>query len=66
MGGSKWAKRTTGITAGKPGLYGIKVMKSPFNDKKQMIVVAGDDDNGVLYESLISKTNTSPKQGHSY
>jgi alpha-glucuronidase len=35
-------------------------MKSPFNDKKQMIVVAGDDDNGVLYGVIDFKNKYIP------
>lgn len=50
-------------TAGKPGGYGIKVMKNPFNGNRQIAVIAGDDESGVLYGAVDFKNKYIPQTG---
>ncbi|MBN2557791.1 MAG: hypothetical protein JXB33_03435 [Clostridia bacterium] len=49
--------------SGKKEGYSIKVMKSIFNQDRQMIVIAGDDDNGVLYGAVDFENKYIPLTG---
>lgn len=51
------------FSSGKNEGYCIKVMKSKFNKDKQMIVIAGDDDNGTLYGAVDFENRYIPETG---